>query len=264
MTGRLRDLVAAEWIKLWSLRSTRWVIGLGVLVMIGISVQRAVDSYNAWPSFTPMEKAHFDPMTLALNGFGAVLLVIGAGSLGALAVVGEYASGLIRTTLIAVPARHRVVAAKVVVVAGVMLTVGALVAVATFEVSQAIMAGRGMGLSLGDPGVPRVIAANALLAPVSALVGMGLGALLRHTAGTVVAVCALLVVLPMSFKPNVHQWVNDLYGLFPFYVWRTCLSLTDPRDSPALPTVTGSWLVFALWPLAAALIALLAVRHRDV
>ncbi|MEV0150556.1 MULTISPECIES: hypothetical protein [unclassified Nonomuraea] len=262
--ARLRDLLASEWIKLWSLRSTRWVLALGTLAVIGLAAQSSLETYDAWPAFTPMEKAMFDPMTEAFSGLAGVMVMIGAGSVGALTIAGEYASGLVRGTFTAVPARHRVVVAKVAVTAGVMLATGAVAVTAAFVVSQAILSGRGVAAALGDPGVARVLTANALLAPVSALVGMGIGALLRHTAATVVTVCAVLVVLPMFFKPTVHQWANDLYALFPFYVWRTCLSLVAPRDSPALPTVTGSWLVFALWPLVAAAVTLLVVHHRDV
>ncbi|GAA3467842.1 hypothetical protein [Nonomuraea roseola] len=259
-----RDLLAAEWIKLWSLRSARWVLGLGALAVIALAVQASIDAYGAWPTFTPMEKLRFNPMTEAFSGLSAVLVMIGAGSVGALTLAGEYASGLIRTTFIAIPARLRVVAAKAAVATGVMLATGTILALATYGVSQAILSGRGVGASIGDPGVLRVLAANALLAPVSTLIGMGIGALLRHTAATVVTVCAVLVILPTFFKPTVHQWANDLYALFPFYVWRTCLSLVHPRTEPALPTIAGSWLVFALWPLAAVVLALIVVRHRDV
>ncbi|MGP3919235.1 ABC transporter permease subunit [Nonomuraea sp. 10N515B] len=258
------DLLAAEWTKLWSLRSTRWLLGLGTLAIVAFAVQSSLEAYHGWPGFPAMEKARFSPLTEAFSGLSATMLMIGAGSLGALTIVGEYATGLIRTTLSAVPARHRVVAAKLAVVSGVMLATGALVSAATFGVSQAILSGRGVAISLGDPGVLRVLAANALLAPVSGLVGMGVGALLRHTAAAVVAVCAVLVIVPTFFRPTVHQWLNDLYALVPFYVWRTCLGLPQLRDDPALPTVAGSWAVFAAWPLAAAVLTLLVVRRRDV
>ncbi|KQV17123.1 MULTISPECIES: ABC transporter permease subunit [unclassified Kitasatospora] len=261
---RTSDLLAAEWIKLWSLRSTCWVLGLGILVLIGLAAQSSFDTYGNWPDYGPQQKSRYDPMTEALSSVGVAVLMIGAGTVGALTIVGEYASGLIRTTLTAVPARHRVVLAKVVVVAGVMLAVGLAVSVGTFGVSQAVLSGRGIGLSVGDVGVPRVLLANVLLAPVAALVGMGVGALLRHTATTVVTACAVLVVLPGFFKPSVHQWANDLYGMFPYYAWRTCLSQTHPRSGAALPTVAESWTAFALWPLAAVVIAVLAVRRRDV
>ncbi|HUR02103.1 MAG TPA: hypothetical protein VM347_06175 [Nonomuraea sp.] len=258
------NLLGAEWIKLWSLRSIRWVIVVGVLLLVALAVQSSLDAYAEWPTFRPREKAMFSPMTEAFSGFSAVVVMIGAGSVGALTVAGEYASGLIRTTFTAVPARGRVMAAKVAVVAGVMLVLGAVIALTTYGVSQAILSGRGIGASIGDPGVVRVLIANALLAPVSALAGMGIGALLRHTAATVVAVCGVLVILPTLFKPTVHQWANDLYAMFPFYVWRTCLSLVHPRDEAALPTITGSWIVFALWPLVAAVVTLIVVRRRDL
>ncbi|MFD5318463.1 ABC transporter permease [Streptomyces sp. NPDC127098] len=259
-----RDLLAAEWIKLWSLRSTRWLLGLGALALIAIAAQSAATTYQQWPGFGPTQRAHYDPMSEAFSGFSVALLMIGAGSVGALAIVGEYATGLIRTTLTAVPARHRVVAAKVTVLAGVSLAAGAVVSLGAFAVSQAVVSGRGVGLSLTDPGVPRVLAAHALLAPVSALVGLGLGALLRHTAAAVVSTCAALVIVPGFFKPSVHQWANELYGLFPYYAWRGTLSLLAPRDSPALPSIADSWLAYALWPLAAAVVAVVVVRRRDV
>ncbi|MEV4115089.1 hypothetical protein [Nonomuraea sp. NPDC049695] len=261
---RFRDLLAAEWIKLWSLRSTRWLLGLGTLAIVAFAVQSSLDAYNGWPGFTAMEKARFNPLTEAFSGLTATMLMIGGGSVGALTIVGEYATGLIRTTLTAVPARHHVVAAKLTVVGAVMLVTGALVSAATFGVSQAIMSGRGIAVPPGDPGVLRVLAANALLAPVSALVGTGIGALVRHTAAAVVTVCAALVIVPTFFQPTVHQWLNDLYALVPFYVWRTCLGLPQLRDDPALPTVAGSWTVFALWPLAAAVLTFLVVHRRDV
>ncbi|MEV4256953.1 hypothetical protein AB0J52_27645 [Spirillospora sp. NPDC049652] len=261
---RFRDLLAAEWIKLWSLRSTRWVLAVGVVLLVLAALQKSLDDYNAWPTFRAQERSRFDPLSAAFSQISAIVLVVGSGVVGALALVGEYATGLIRTTFTAVPARHRVVLAKVAVVTAVMLATGAVVALSTFTVSQTILSGRGIAVSLGDPGVPRVVAANALLAPLAALVGMGIGALLRHTAGTVVAVIALLVILPMTFKPTVHQWANEIYMWFPFYDWAHCLSLRHPPTNPALPTVAGSWLAFVGWAAASVAVAVVVVRRRDV
>jgi ABC-type transport system involved in multi-copper enzyme maturation permease subunit len=261
---RFGDLLAAEWIKFWSLRSTRWVLGLGVLVVLGGTLQKSLDAYNSWPTFGPMEKTHFDPVNTAFSGLTATLVMIGAGVVGALTIVGEYSTGLIRTTLTAVPACGRVVAAKAAVMAGVMLVLGAALSLGAFAVSQAILSGRGIALSPGDSGVPHVLVANALLAPLSALVGLGVGALLRHTAGTVATCCAVLVIVPGFFKPTVHQWANDLYAWFPFYDWVHCVSQRHPSTAPALPTTTGSWIVFAVWPLVAVVLAVFVVRRRDV
>ncbi|MEV5571141.1 ABC transporter permease subunit [Spirillospora sp. NPDC052269] len=246
------------------MRSTRWVLGVGVVLLVLATVQKSTNAYDVWPAFTPREREHFDPMTTAFSQISGALLVVGSGVVGALALVGEYASGLIRTTFSAVPARHRVILAKVTVVTAVMLAVGAVVSLSTFAVSQAILSGRGIALSVDAPGVPRVLVANALLATLSALVGMGIGALLRHTAGTVVAVIVLMVILPMSFKPTVHQWANDLYKCFPMYDWAQALALRHPRSDPALPTATDAWAAFAGWALASVAVAVAVVRRRDV
>ncbi|WP_405443628.1 ABC transporter permease subunit [Streptomyces avidinii] len=261
---RRRGLLAAEWIKLWSLRSTRWVLGLGILILIALAVQSSLDTYGNWPDFGPQERSRYDPMSEALSGAGVALLMIGAGTVGALTIVGECASGLIRTTFTAVPARYRVVLAKAVVVAAVMLAVGVVASFSTFVVSQAILSGRDIGISLGEPGVPAVLAANAALAPVAALVGMGVGALLRHTALSVVSVCGVLVILPGFFKPTVHQWANELFGYFPYYGWHSCLSQLHPQKAAALPSTAEAWTGFALWPLLAVALTLVVVRRRDV
>ncbi|MFI1648480.1 ABC transporter permease subunit [Streptomyces avidinii] len=261
---RRRGLLAAEWIKLWSLRSTRWVLGLGILILIALAVQSSLDTYGNWPDFGPQERSRYDPMSEALSGAGVALLMIGAGTVGALTIVGECASGLIRTTFTAVPARHRVVLAKAVVVAAVMLAVGVVASFSTFVVSQAILSGRDIGISLGEPGVPAVLAANAALAPVAALVGMGVGALLRHTALSVVSVCGVLVILPGFFKPTVHQWANELFGYFPYYGWHSCLSQLHPQKAAALPSTAEAWTGFALWPLLSVALTLVVVRRRDV
>ncbi|MFD0375728.1 hypothetical protein [Streptomyces sp. NPDC127112] len=107
---RWRDLVAAEWIKLWSLRSTRSVLGLGVLIFLLLALQRSLGSYDEWPEYGPIQRSHYDSMTEALSGAGVALLMIGAGTVGALSLVGEYASGLIHATL---TAEHREVARPV-------------------------------------------------------------------------------------------------------------------------------------------------------
>lgn len=261
---RWRDLVAAEWIKLWSLRSTRWVLGLGVLILLLLALQSSLGTYDEWPDYGPIQRSHYDPMTEALSGAGVALLMIGAGTVGALSIVGEYASGLIRATLTAVPARHRVVLAKTAVLAVLLAVVGMVVSLGTFLLAQAVLSGRGIGLSVDDPGVPAVLAANAALAPLSALVGFGIGALIRHTATSVVATCGLLVVAPGFFKPTVHQWANELFGYFPYYAWHSTLSQLHPRTGEALPSAAEAWTGFAFWPVAAVLLAVLVVRRRDV
>ncbi|KAA2265213.1 ABC transporter permease [Solihabitans fulvus] len=262
--ARIRNLFAAEWTKLWSLRSTYWVLGVGTLLMIAASITDAIRTTSRWSELMEDLRARFDPMSVVLGAPSAALLMLGASSVGVLVVAGEYSSGLIRTTFTAVPDRRRVVLAKVGVVAGTMLLVGVVIATISFFASQAVLSSVTAGVSIGDPAVLRSLASDALLAPVAALVGMAIAALLRHTAASVITSCVVLVIVPSFFKITVYPWVDDIYNAFPLYVWRNCLSMLDPITRPYFPTVTGSWIVFAAWPLVGIVVTAVIVHRRDV
>jgi hypothetical protein len=171
-------------------------------------------------------------------GYWTLILV--ASSMGALTVVSEYSSGLIRTTTVAIPARGSVVLAKTAVTAALWTAVGTAASTGSFLVSQAILNGPHAGLPLTHPGVFRALAASALLAPVCALVGLGLGVLLRHTAATMATSVFTLVMLPPMF-------------------WGP-----EPGSLGCTATGPGSWTVYALWPLITVTLAVLVIRRRDV
>jgi ABC-2 type transport system permease protein len=263
IAARFRHLLAAEWIKLWSLRSTYWVLGLGPLVMIGLAVNGAVADYQNRPTYTAGPGGNFYPLNDAFGHSAYLLLMLSAGSIGAITIVSEYSSGLIRTTLTAVPARRSIVAAKVTVVATVMLVVGTAIVATSFAVTQAILSGRNAGWSIGHPGVLRAAAASALLAPVCALVGMGIGALLRHTAIAIVTVIVGLDLLPSFFNSQRHPWVSDIGNAMPLSAWDRLKTVGDAGGLHQ-PTIAGPWTVYALWPLLAVIVAVIAVNRRDV
>jgi len=263
VTGRFRDLLASEWIKLWSLPSTYYVLGLGTLAMIALNINGAIADYDNWPTYSVAQRAGFDPLHDAFGHSPALLLMLAAGSIGAITITSEYASGLIRTTFAAVPARRSVVAAKVIVVATVMLLAGAVIAAGSFWSTQAILSGRHAGISFGRPGVLRAAAASALLAPVCAVVGMGFGALIRHTATTIVAVIVALDLLPQFLNSNRHPWVTAMGNTLPVRAWER-LVVRGGDFAIHQPTITGAWVVYVVWSLAAAAVAVLAVHRRDV
>lgn len=267
--SRFRDLVAAEWIKLWSLRSTYWVLGVGALVVIGInanSAQSNAERLRHQPAADPLNPDFvFDPMVSAFVDPAFQILMIIAGSVGAITVFGEYSSGLIRTTFAAVPARRPVMAAKVAVVTAVMLVLGTVVSATSFGVTQAILGKNGM--SIGDPGALRAVAGSALLAPVCALVGMALGAVVRHATGTIVAVVGVLLLLPALFQGETYRWVKEIGNAMPLTAWEALVD--NPERTYPLPgkypeTITEAWVVFAVWPLVAAVVAVSVVHRRDL
>jgi ABC-2 type transport system permease protein len=267
LRARFRDLLAAEWIKLWSLRSTPWGLGITALVVIGIGANAASADYANWPDYGKDIRANFDPwwaMNDAFSRNNFLILMLAAGAIGAVAVVSEYSTGLIRTTFAAVPARRSLMAAKVAVIAAVMLVYGALVGLATFGVSQAILSGRHIGLSISYPGVYRALLASALLAPVCALVGMGIGAVIRHTATTIVTTIIALLMLPLLVQSNTKRWVIDLHNAMPLIAWDRLTSPGAPTPQQHQPTIAGSWIVYAAWFLVGAVLAVIVVDRRDV
>ena len=262
---RFRDLVAAEWIKFWSLRSTYGSMALILGAAIVFSAYAASADYHNWPTYGAQRRALFNPLRDAFPEQAYVFVMLAAASVGAVAIVGEYSTGLLRTTFAAVPARRSVVAAKLVVVATVMTAVGAIAAVTGFAVSQAILSGRQADTSLGGSGVLRAIAASALLAPLCALVGMGLGVLIRHTAATIVTAVAILLLLPTAFDED-RRWKADVYHALPLAAWERLVepSALQAFYSPYPATITGSWIVYAAWPLAAVLLGVLVIQRRDL
>jgi ABC-2 type transport system permease protein len=268
--ARFRHLVAAEWTKLWSLRSTYLGLAVCALVILAITANTSLADYRNWPTYNAETQAIFVPvwsMRDAFNDVAGLFLVLAASSIGAVTVVGEYSSGLIRTTFAAVPARRSVMAAKVTVVAAVFLAFGVAVSAAAFGLSQAILSGRDLGLSIGYPEALRAVAASAVLAPVSALIGMGIGALVRHTATTIVTTTVTLLLLPRLFESRHYQWVAALHNALPAAAWDRLTQTaaeTALHEDPFPPTIAGSWTVFAAWSLVAAVATVVAAHRRDL
>ncbi|GLY84409.1 hypothetical protein [Actinoallomurus iriomotensis] len=267
--ARFRDLLAAEWTKLWSLRSTYWTLLLSGLAVIGLNVNAAVADHHNWPRYGADIRAIFVPIWAMRDAFTQVaglVLMLAAGSVGAITITGEYGTGLIRTTFSAVPDRRSLVTAKLIDVTAVMLGYGTIVAGASFWATQAILSGRHAGLSIGYPGAFQAVAASAVLAPVCALIGMGLGAIIRHGAATMVITTAVLLLLPFCFTDH-YRWTADIEHVLPASAWQRLIDVGYGRFGFPVrrpTTTTEAWIALALWALGAALVAITVVHRRDV
>ncbi|MFC5666515.1 ABC transporter permease [Kitasatospora misakiensis] len=264
---RFRDLLAAEWIRFWSLRPMPWILGIGVLVLIGVNLNAARYTYqHTEPAGPPPGSGVVGTaVNVSFTGLAADLLMLLAAGVGAAVVVGEYSSGMIRTTFAAVPDRRAVLLAKAGVLAAAMLGVGTLASGVSFWAAQTLLGLRHAGVSLAEPGVLRAVAGAALLAPVCALIGFGLGTLIRHAAASVVSAVLVLFLLPASFNEN-RPWSAAIAHAMPFTAWRRLAEadLTHQLLPPYPATVAGSWLAYAGWVLGSVLLATTAVRRRDV
>ncbi|MGW7076120.1 ABC transporter permease [Streptomyces sp. NPDC054866] len=263
--ARLRDVIAAEWIKLWSLRSTAWVFVLSALSVLAFNGGTAYDTYRNWTLQNSSGRDDFIragiPLQEAFTSNGALVYMLTVGAIGALPVVGEYGTGMIRTTFAAVPDRRSVMAAKVTVIAAVTTVFGAALAATSFVLTQAILSGRDAGIGISHPGALRAVVASALLAPVCALVGMALGTLIRHSTTTMVTLFATLLLLPAMLTEGRH-WSATLSHTLPLKAWAR---LAQPDAAAGLHpwTTTGAWTVYGAWAVAAAAIAVTAVQRRD-
>lgn len=187
-------VLRSEWTKLASLRSTRWSLLAAVVMMVLVAAAIAGAQMNRWTHLSPHDRLTFDSINTAVAGFNFSQLAIGV--LGVLVISGEYSTGMIRSSLMAVPHRLPVLWAKAVVFGAltfVLMLVSALVA---FVIVQAIVTGHGMQHSLGDPHALRAVVGVALFLTVLGLMAIGLGALVRNTAGGIATFVLLLFVLP--------------------------------------------------------------------
>ena len=250
---RARDVLASEWTKLWSVRSTFWTLLVAVLTPLAISTLVAVTLTQAGGNGA----AAVDPL---LPGFISLeYAVLAVGVLGVLGFSSEYSTGLIRTTFAAVPRRRAVLAAKAAAVGAVTLVVGELVAFASFGLVQAVLSGKHHGVSLAHPGVPGAVLADGLLLPVVALLGLALGVIVRHTAGGIAALVgviflpAILGVLPAPWGGRVSR----------FTLLQAAHQLTALHPATNLFAPALSLLVLLAWPAVALLIAAAAITRRD-
>ncbi|MEU4567245.1 ABC transporter permease [Micromonospora sp. NPDC023956] len=262
--ARFRDLVAAEWIKLWSLRSTWGALGLILLTTVGLAVHASLDSRRQWADWPADRRNLLNPLWDAFPQEAQLFVVLAASSVGAVAIGGEYASGLFRATFAAVPARGSVAAAKLVVLTAATTLLGLVGSATAFGISQAILAGKG-GMSVGEPGALRAIVASALLVPLCTLIGAGLGALVRHTAPAIVTAATVLLLLPTAIDED-ERWTALIRHAMPVPAWDRLLQPAEPPpwvDVAHRASVGGAWTTYAGWAVLATLVTVLVVRRRE-
>lgn len=267
--ARFRDLFAAEWGKLWSLRSTYLMVLGGAIAVTGLNVHAAGARYRLVADWSAQDLVEYNWLLDTFSGTPYGLLMLIAGILGALAITGEYSTGMLRTTLVAVPRRAELMAAKATVLLVVMALTGTAIAGLSFGICQAIFARRGGGLSIGDPGVLVGVAGSAAVPAVCALIGLGLGALLRHTAATLFGVVVVLLLAPEATKGGTYEWVVTVNQALPLTAWYDLRGAPWPHllggaDPWELPPAWASGVTLAAWSAGAVAVAVLSLRWREV
>jgi ABC-2 type transport system permease protein len=204
----LLNVVRSEWTRLRTVRSTYWTAIAAVVATVGIAVLGASEFVH---NFDPRNLEGFDAANFVLQGLYVAQIALGA--LGVLTITGEYATGMIRTTLTSVPQRRVVIAVKGLVYLVAMLVIGEIVSFATFGIGQAILHLKHAGVSLSDPGVLRVVIGGGLYLTSVGLLAFALGTLVRRTAGALASFfgvlflpSALIDLLPNSWRAGAIKF----------------------------------------------------------
>jgi ABC-2 type transport system permease protein len=253
----LRDVLASEWTKLRSLRSNRWTLGVAVVVTL-ILTGVVAESFAAAPDAG--QHAPIDRIAGSFLAY-AEYTVLPVTVLSVLVFTSEYGSGLIRTTLSAVPQRGTVLAAKAAVAGAAALVTGEVLAFACFFLTQGIVSGRHGGVSLAHPGALRAVLAAGFALAVCAVAGVGIGAAFRHTAGAIAAAVTVVYLLAAACLALPAPW-NIRLGRFtlPFAAYAE-VAAHPPAGllSPAL-----SLLVLIAWPAVILLAATVVLTRKDI
>ena len=206
-------VLLSEWTKFRSLRSTMWTLLTAVVLTIGIGALFSGVTASQYHTFSAADKASFNPITTSLNGILFSQLAIGV--LGVLLISGEYSTGMIRSSLTAVPRRLPVLWAKLGVFAAVAFAVMLVTSFVSFFVGQALLSSHHLGVSISAPNALRDVIGAALYVTVAGIIGMKLGALMRNTAAGISTMVAVFFVLPPVAGLLPSSWSSHLVQYLP-------------------------------------------------
>jgi ABC-2 type transport system permease protein len=207
------DALRSEWTKLRSVRATSWALTVTVVLGIALGGLISAAAAHGYARSSASAKLSWDPANISLSGM--VLAQLAIAVLGVLSISSEYSSGMISTSLIAVPRRGRVLAAKSLVFAVVTVVVGEATSFVAFFVGQALISGHAPHAALGDPGVARAVMGAGLYLTALAVLSVAVGTLLRHPAAAIAAMIAVLFVLPAIAQALPDSWRNPVTEFWP-------------------------------------------------
>ncbi len=210
-------VVRSEWMKFRSLRSTVYTLLAAVALTIGIGALFSAVTASQYHTFSALDKAAFSPVSTSLEGIS--FAVVAFGVLGVLLMSGEYSTGMIRSSLTAVPRRLPILWGKLAVFAGAIFSVSLVASVISFYLGQALLSSHHLGVAITSPDALRSVIGAALYVTVAGLIGVALGALFRNTAagiatfaGVFFVIPPLATLLPASVSAHVVQYLPSNAG----------------------------------------------------
>jgi ABC-2 type transport system permease protein len=266
-------VLQSEWIKLWSLRSTVWALASTVVVMAAVSYLAVF--FTAREAFDPATRPEDAALLTALLHDPAVVLAgadlakIVVAVLGVLIITGEYSTGMIRSTLTAVPKRLPALWAKALVLAAVTAVTAAVAVVLSWVVALPTLNAHGAALDLGDAQTRRILLGGVLYLVAVSLLAFAIGAIVRLSAGGLATVLGLLLVVEVLFRTIPADFFRSVSPYLPGTAGHQLLATQATIDqaraassAPVLDPWTG-YAVLLAWVAVLLVVAAVLLRRRD-
>ncbi len=252
------DVVRSEWTKFRSVRSTYWtflvavVLGIGLAALVsGISANHYRTDLTVRIGWDPVQRSIRPEWFLAQLAFAV---------LGVMTVTSEYSTGMIRTSLSAVPRRLRMMLAKLLVFAVSAAVVGEIISVIAFTLGQALIHGKAPSASFSQPGVIRVVLGSGLYLVLMGLLGSAFAVLVRHAAAGIALVVGILFILPGIAQALPTSWSQPIEKYWPTNAGQQLMNIRPE------PHALGAWsglADFVLFVVVVGAISLYVLERRD-
>lgn len=257
-------LVRSEWIKFTTVRSTWWSIALVIVLSVGLSLLMAASFASFATDNVEAGMPQGNAIAVQVIVFSTVLTQLLAVILGAITVTGEYSTGMIRSTLTAAPGRDGALLAKALVVGVTMFVTSVVVFAITAIVTGPILTTNALDLSQPDTSLMPLLGA-ALYLSLVAMMGVGIGFVIRNGPGALAVGIGLIFVAPLlvSFFPRVDNfaWIHDVASYLPSNAGQS-LFLTGGMSGTALETIPALITIVA-WAVAALVGGIAVLKMRD-
>ncbi|MFE0257186.1 ABC transporter permease [Streptomyces sp. NPDC059010] len=251
------QVIRSEWTKIRSVASTVWTLSLAVVVTIALGMLISALSKNEFDTMDRQDQLSFDPTFISFAGMslGQLAMIV----FGVLVVSNEYSTGMIRSSLAAVPQRGTFLFSKIAVATGLALVVGVATSFVTFFLGQAMLGEH--KAQIGDPGVLRAVIGGGLYMTLIAMFSMGVAAMLRSP------MLSLGILMPFFFLvSNILGNVSatEKIGRYlPDQAGSKIMQVVTPVDDDTPYGPWGGLGIMALWVLAAIVGGYATLRKRD-
>ncbi|MVO90032.1 ABC transporter permease [Streptomyces sp. p1417] len=251
------QVLKSEWTKIRSVSSTVWTLGLALVVTVALGLLISILSKNDYDSLSREDKITFDPTYISFAGMslGQLAMIV----FGVLVVANEYSTGMIRTSLAAVPQRATFLFSKIAVATLLAFLVGLATSFLTFFVGQAVLGE--YKAQIGDPGVLRAVVGGALYMALIAMFSMGVAAMLRSP------MLSLGILMPFFFLissilGNVEA-TKKIGRFLPDQAGSKIMQVKSPFDDDTPYGPWGGLAIMVAWTVVALIGGYALLKKRD-